>query len=247
MAQAKALALIETSIGKKAIAALTGAAIYAFAFVHAVGNLQVFLGREHFNEYAAFLQSMPKVVWGTRIGLLIALITHIVMVVQIAMGASKARPSRYKVDAAIAEQSFLQATARKMMLLSGLVIFAYITFHILHLTAGVVPSVFFEHGMAFENLVYGMRNPFIAGFYIFANLLLGLHLFHGAVAIFQTLGLKHPQWDARSKPAALLITAVITFTNVVIPVACVTHLVGADLPQNPSDLVIEHVDADAHE
>jgi succinate dehydrogenase / fumarate reductase cytochrome b subunit len=247
MAQAKALALIETSIGKKAIAALTGAAIYAFAFVHAVGNLQVFLGREHFNEYADFLQSMPKVVWGTRIGLLLALITHIVMVVQIAMGASKARTTRYKVDAAIAEQNFLQATARKMMLLSGLVIFAYITFHILHLTAGVVPSVFYVHGMAFENLVYGMRNPAIAGFYIFANLLLGLHLFHGAVAIFQTLGLKHPQWDARSKPLALLITAVITFTNVVIPIACMTYQVGAELPANPADLVLDSANAEANE
>jgi len=248
MAQAKALALIETSIGKKAIAALTGAALYVFAFVHAVGNLQVFLGREHYNEYAEFLQSMPKVVWGTRIGLLLALITHIAMVVQIAMGASKARPSRYKVDAAIAdEQSFLQATARKMMMLSGLVVFAYITFHILHLTAGVVPNVFYEYGMVFENLVYGMRNPFIAGFYIFANLLLGLHLFHGSVAIFQTLGLKHPQWDARTKPLALLITAVITFTNVIIPIACVTHLVGAELPDNPADLVPMSVDADAHE
>jgi succinate dehydrogenase / fumarate reductase cytochrome b subunit len=134
-----------------------------------------------------------------------------------------------------------------MMLLSGLVILAYITFHILHLTAGVVPSVFYVHGMAFENLVYGMRNPAIAGFYIFANLLLGLHLFHGAVAIFQTLGLKHPQWDARSKPAALLITAVITFTNVVIPIACVTHLVGAELPANPADLVLDSANAEANE
>ena len=247
MAQAKALALIETSIGKKAVAALTGAALYAFAFVHAVGNLQVFLGREHFNEYAEFLQSMPKVVWGTRIGLLLALLTHIAMVMQIAIGASKARPTRYKVDAAIAEQSFLQATARKMMVLSGLVLFAYITFHILHLTAGVVPNTFYVHGMAFENLVYGMRNPFIAGFYIFANLLLGLHLFHGAVAIFQTRGLKHPQWDARSKPLALLITAVITVTNVAIPVAGVTHLIGADLPANAADLVLDSPNADANE
>ena len=247
MAQAKALALIETSIGKKAIAALTGVAIYSFALVHALGNLQVFLGREHYNENAAFLQSMPKLVWATRIGLLLALITHIAMVVQIAVGASKARPTRYRSEATKSEENFLQATARKMMLLSGLVVFAYITFHILHLTMGVVPSVFYEHGMVFENLVYGMRNPFIAGFYVFSNLLLGLHLFHGAVAIFQTLGLKHPQWDARSKPLALLITAVITCTNVVIPIASLTHLVGGELPENPADLVPVSAESDAHE
>ncbi|GAB4199532.1 MAG: hypothetical protein OHK0013_09760 [Sandaracinaceae bacterium] len=240
MAQAKALPLVETSIGKKALVALTGAALYGFAFVHAVGNLQVFLGEEHFNGYAEMLQSMPKVVWANRIVLLACLLTHVALVLQIASRARAARPGRYRIEAPIAkDQSILQRYARQTMILSGLIVLAYLAFHLAHLTAGVVPGVFFERGLAYQNLVYGMRNPAIAGFYIFANLLLGLHLFHGCVALFQTLGLKHPQWDARTKPAALAITAVIVGTNVVIPLACLARIAGGELPEDPATLVID--------
>ncbi len=243
---AKALPLTQTSIGQKALVALTGVALYGFAFVHAVGNLQVFLGQEHFNEYAEMLQSLPKVVWATRIGLLAALLTHVALVISIAGKASKARPGRYHVDAPIAkDQSILQRYARQTMLLSGLIVFAYLAFHIVHLTAGVMPGLFFHRGMAFENLVYGMRVPWVAGFYIFANLLLGLHLFHGCTALFQTLGLTHPQWNARTKPAAFALVAVIVGTNVVIPIACLTRIAGGELPDDPAELVIPLDDDDA--
>lgn len=236
---AKALPLQQTSIGQKALVAITGAILYGFAFAHAAGNLQVFLGQEAFNAYAEGLQSMPKIVWGTRFVLLGALLTHVALVISIASKASKARPGRYRVDAPIAkDQSILQRYARQTMLLSGLIVFAYLAFHIVHLTAGVAPGLFFVRGMAFENLVYGMRVPWVAGFYIFANLLLGLHLFHGCTALFQTLGLKHPQWDARTKPLAFALVAVIVGTNVSIPIACLTRIAGGELPDDPSELVI---------
>lgn len=240
---AKVLPFQQTSIGQKALVALTGAVLYGFAFVHAAGNLQVFLGQEHFNEYAETLQSMPKVVWATRLVLLGSLLTHVALVIGILGKARAARPGRYHVDAAIAnDQSILQRYARQTMILSGLIVFAYLAFHIVHLTAGVAPGLFFHRGMAYENLVYGMRVPWVAGFYIFANLLLGLHLFHGATALFQTLGLKHPQWDARTKPAALLLVAVIVGANVAIPLGCLTRIAGGELPDDPSSLVIPDED-----
>ena len=239
MATAKALPLTQTSIGQKALVALTGALLYGFAFVHAAGNLQVFLGREHFNEYAEMLQSMPKVVWGTRLLLLGALLTHVGLVLQILGKARAARPGRYRVEAPIAkDQGILQRYARQTMILSGLVVLAYVAFHLVHLTAGAAPGLFYQRGLAYENLVYGMRVPWVAAVYIFANLLLGLHLFHGATALFQTLGLKHAQWDARTKPAALLLVTVIAGANVAIPIACLTRVAGGDLPDDPSRLVL---------
>jgi len=249
MATAKALPLTQTSIGKKALVALTGAALYGFAFVHSVGNLQVFLGEEHFNEYAELLQSMPKVVWGNRILLLTCLLVHVALVIQILSQARAARPGRYRVEAPIAkDQSILQRYARQTMILSGLIVFAFLAFHIVHLTAGVaMPGIFFERGLAYQNLVYGMRVPWVAGFYIFANLLLGLHLFHGCVALFQTLGLKHPQWDGRTTPAALAITAVIVGSNVIIPVGCLTRIAGGELPDDPAAMVLDAAEHDAPE
>lgn len=234
----QALPLTQTSIGQKALIALTGAALYGFAFVHALGNLQVFLGREHFNEYAETLQSMPKLVWANRLFLLGCLLVHVVLVVRILSKARRARVTRYRMEAILdPTEGALRRYARQTMILSGLIVLAYLIFHLAHLTAGVVPGVFFERGMAYENLVYGMRVPWIAGFYVFANLLLGLHLFHGATALFQTLGLRHPQWDRRTRPAALGVASVIVATNVVIPFACLARLVGGELPEDPALLV----------
>jgi len=226
MATAKALPLTQTSIGQKALVALTGALLYGFAFVHAAGNLQVFLGREHFNEYAEMLQSMPKVVWGTRLLLLGALLTHVGLVLQILGKARAARPGRYRVEAPIAkDQGILQRYARQTMILSGLVVLAYVAFHLAHLTAGAAPGLGFKEGDVYGNLVRGFQNPAVAVSYIVANLLLGLHLFHGGVALFQTLGLRHPQWDARTRPLAFLVTAIVTLTNIVIPTSILAGLI----------------------
>ncbi|MBX7196311.1 MAG: succinate dehydrogenase cytochrome b subunit [Sandaracinaceae bacterium] len=239
MATAKALPLTQTSIGQKALVALTGVILYGFAFVHAVGNLQVFLGEEHYNAYAEMLQSMPKVVWATRVILLGSLVTHIALVLRILGRAREARPGRYRVDAPIAnEQGILQRYARQTMILSGLIVFAYLAFHLVHLTIGVAPGLFFHRGLAYQNLVYGMREPWVAGVYLFANLLLGLHLFHGATALFQTLGLKHPQWDGRTKIAALGVVTLIVGANVIIPIACLTRIAGGELPNDPSTILI---------
>ncbi|MCS6856459.1 MAG: succinate dehydrogenase cytochrome b subunit [Sandaracinaceae bacterium] len=238
MASSQVLSFTRTAIGQKALVAVTGIILYGFAFFHALGNLQVFLGREAFNQYAEMLQSMPKLVWATRLVLLVALITHVVLVVRLARRAREAKPAHYRFEERMdPSEGILRRYARQTMLLSGLIILAYIVFHLMHLTVGAVPGLFFVRGMAYENLIYGMRTPWVAGFYLFANLLLGLHLYHGCRALFQTLGLRHPQWDRRSFAMALSITAVIVGTNVIIPIAGLTRLVGGELPEDPQEVL----------
>ncbi len=235
MAVAKALSFTQTSIGQKTLVAVSGLVLYGFVFGHALGNLQVFLGRETFNEYAAFLHSMPHALWLARGVLLLALVTHVTMVARFLIKAKSGRKGRYKIDAPIAkDQSILHRFARQTMPITGLLIFAYIAFHLVHLTIGEAPSLFFHRGWAYENLVYGMRVPWVAGFYIFANLLLGMHLFHGSHAVFQSLGLRHPNWDRFSRPSALGVAALVVATNVIIPIACVSRIAGGELPDDPA-------------
>ncbi|MCU0654768.1 MAG: succinate dehydrogenase cytochrome b subunit [Polyangiaceae bacterium] len=229
MLKAEPLPLLATGAGKKAAVAVTGTILYGFVFAHAVGNLQVFLGPETINAYGAMLHSMPKALWGARLVLLGSVVTHAALAMNIYAGAKAARPTRYKVNAPIAEQSILQRYARQTMILSGPIVMAYLIFHLAHLTAGAVPGLPFKEGDVYGNLVRGFQNPAVAVSYIVANLLLGLHLFHGGVALFQTLGLRHPQWDARTRPIAFLVTAVVTFTNVIIPTAILTGLIGSEL------------------
>jgi succinate dehydrogenase / fumarate reductase cytochrome b subunit len=229
MSTTQPLALLDTGIGRKALVAATGLVLYGFVLVHALGNLQVFLGPEAINAYGAALQSMPKVVWATRLLLLACVVTHAGLAFRIYAEARAARPSRYKIDAPIAEQSIVQRYARQTMILSGPIVAAYLVFHLAHLTAGVVPGLYYKHGDVYGNMVRGFQSPLVAGFYMLANLLLGLHLYHGGVAIFQTLGLRHRQWDKRTRPLAFTITAIVTATNLAIPYAIVSGLVGSEL------------------
>src|SRR3977135_1748809 len=47
-----------SSIGKKAVMAVTGVFLFGWIFLHMLGNLKVYYGSEHFNAYAKFLITM---------------------------------------------------------------------------------------------------------------------------------------------------------------------------------------------
>ena len=74
----KTLTLYDTTIGKKAVVAVTGAVLYGFVIGHMLGNLQVFLGPATFNAYAAALKGNPPLLWGVRVTLLVSLTLHVV-------------------------------------------------------------------------------------------------------------------------------------------------------------------------
>src|SRR5207249_201763 len=64
----------QTTIGKKAVMAVTGIILAGFVLGHLLGNLQIFLGPDAFNSYARTLRHLPELVWPTRIILLISVI-----------------------------------------------------------------------------------------------------------------------------------------------------------------------------
>ena len=47
----------------------------------------------------------------------------------------------------------------------------------------------------YSMMVLGFQQPQIAGLYMVAMLLLGLHLIHGLNSVWQTLGINHPRWN----------------------------------------------------
>jgi succinate dehydrogenase / fumarate reductase cytochrome b subunit len=228
----KALTLTQTTIGQKAIVAVTGAILFGFVIIHLIGNLQVFLGPEHLNAYAEFLHSMPKVIWTLRAILLISVFLHIGLTVQIALRNSRARPTRYHSSTDIGDQGPIMRYARKTMILSGPIVAAFIVFHLAHLTIGadVVQGYRFDPADVYANVVHGFRNPFLTGFYVFANLLLGLHLYQGGHSLLQSLGLRTPRYDRRIRGAAMGFAAFVTLGNVAIPISILINVVGGDVP-----------------
>ena len=200
-------------IGKKAVMAITGVVLYGFAFVHMAGNLQFLLGRTRFDAYAASLQANPLLVWGVRALLLTAAVLHVVTALQLTALKRTARPTAYKRTGRVAA-----SYASKSMFYGGLVLLAFLVFHILHFTTGHVHPGF-VHGAAYDNVVVGFNVAWVAGFYIVAMLALALHLYHGVWSVFQSLGLNHPRYMPKLKTFAKLFAFVVTVGFISIPVA----------------------------
>lgn len=223
----RTIGLLDTTVGKKALVAVSGVILFGFLVGHLLGNLQVFLGRDVFNHYAATLASMPALVWGTRIVLSISVVTHIAMSMQLAARSRGARPQRYHM-----KRDSVTNYAAKTMFLSGPIIAFYILFHLAHFTLGVnlTPGHPFLAHDAYANLVYGFRNVPIAALYIIANALVAMHLYHGSTSFLQSLGLEHPRYDRLVRGAALALALFVGIGNVMLPLAVQLGLAGGDLP-----------------
>jgi succinate dehydrogenase / fumarate reductase, cytochrome b subunit len=214
----------QATIVKKAVMALTGFVLFAFVTVHLAGNLQVFLGPERLNEYAAFLKSNPELLWGTRIILLIAVIAHIVVTIQLAGLKNQARPIPYA-----RKDNAHSSRASRSMYLTGPMIAAFVVYHLLHLTWGVAHPQFSETDV-YSNIVYGFEQWPVSLAYLVAMALLCMHLSHGIYSMFQTLGFAHPVWTPRIKiiGRALALFYFAGFSS--IPIAALTRVITANGP-----------------
>jgi succinate dehydrogenase / fumarate reductase cytochrome b subunit len=220
----RAVRFFEATIVKKAVMAVTGAILFAFVTGHLLGNLQVFLGPERINAYAAFLKGNLELLWGTRIVLLVAVIAHIVTTLQLASLKSQARPVAY------AKKKNAHSTfASRSMYVTGPMIAAFVIYHLLHLTTGTVHPQFSETDV-YSNIVYGFEQWPVSLAYIVAMGLLCLHLTHGIYSMFQTLGFAHPRHTPQIKTAARIIGLVYFAGFSAIPIAALTGLLNATGP-----------------
>ncbi len=205
--------LWQAPIGKKAVMALTGVVLYGFALVHMAGNLQFFLGQETFDAYGAGLKATPLLLWGVRGVLLLAVVLHIVSALALTARKRAARPHGYKRHGRVAA-----SYAASSMFWGGLVLLAFLVFHILHFTTGQAHPTFVE-GAAHANVVSGFSIVPVAIGYIVAMIALALHLYHGVSSGFQTLGINHPKYTPRIQLGAKLFAVVVTLGFVTIPLA----------------------------
>ena len=183
------LALYRTSIGKKAVMAATGVLLFGFVVAHMVGNLKLFQGRQHFNEYAEGLRTLgspilghQQALWALRSVLLLAVVAHIVAAVQLTTTSRGARPVAY------AKHKAVQASyASRTMRWGGLILALFVVYHLLHMTTGDAHPEF-VHGDAYGNMVRGFQREYVLVPYALAVAALGLHVYHGLWSLFQTCG-----------------------------------------------------------
>jgi succinate dehydrogenase / fumarate reductase cytochrome b subunit len=107
----------------------------------------------------------------------------------------------------------------------GPILLSVSVYHLLHFTTGTLHGDFVA-GDIYHNVVVGFSVWWVAGFYIFAQLVLGLHLYHGVWSMLQTLGLSHPSYNRMRKGIAVLVALVIVAGNISFPVAVLTGVVS---------------------
>jgi succinate dehydrogenase / fumarate reductase cytochrome b subunit len=188
-----------SSVGRKMIVAVTGVILILFVIGHLLGNLQIFLGPDWINGYAEHLRELGPFLWAIRVFLLIVVLLHIYYTIRLVIENRRARPNRYKRKDAV------KATfASRSMALSGLVLLAFIIFHILQFTVRVTDPRFtlmpkdpLGHYDVYSMMILGFQSPLVSGFYILAMFLLALHLSHGSSSFFQSLGLNNQKLAPR--------------------------------------------------
>lgn len=172
-----------TTLGKKAVMAVTGLILFGFVLVHMYGNLKIYQGAEKFDAYAEALRELGKPIlahghalWIARAVLLLAVVLHIWSAWSLTLQSRRARPVRYQ------NQELLQSSyAVRTMRWGGFILLLFVLYHLAHLTLGWAHPDF-AAGKVYQNVVVGFQVGWVAAFYIAANLALGFHLTTGCGA-----------------------------------------------------------------
>lgn len=220
-----------SAVGKKWVMALTGIGLMGFVVFHMIGNLKLYMGAEDFNHYAEFLREvlvplLPRTValWLLRIGLIVAFVLHIHAAYSLTMTNRRARAAGGYVSG----RDWQAATAAsRSMRMTAIVILLFLAWHLADLTWGWV-NPDYVRGDAYRNLVASFERWPVALLYIVANIALGIHLWHGAWSMFQSLGLNNPKWNALRRWFAIGFAVVVAGANLTFPIAVLTGVVDAD-------------------
>lgn len=180
-----------SSIGAKLVMALTGLGLSAFLIIHLIGNLNIFSGPEAINDYARNLHANGMLVWGGRGGLLAIFLLHVATAIRLTRLNRCARPVKYSFQATVQA-----STPSLTMVYTGLLLLAYIIFHIAHFTLRTTDPEIAALGEfdLYQAMVLSFGHVGYVVTYVIAIVVLCLHLSHGMTSVFQTLGLRTPKY-----------------------------------------------------
>ena len=202
-----------SSVGKKAVMAVTGIILVAYLITHVLANLLVFAGPDRINRYAQLLHASGAALWGARLVLLVAAVLHVVAATQLALRSRAARPRAY----AGGRDPQVSTLAARTIRWGGALILLFLVYHILHFTTGAAHPDFIELN-PHHNVTTGFRSPLVAAVYLLAMVVVGLHLYHGVWSSGRSLGLSQPSPQPLHRRLALALAVFVWlgFTAIVI-------------------------------
>ena len=222
--------LYRSALGKKYLMAISGIVLMAYVLIHMIGNWKLFEGEASLNEYAIWLRELGEplipeygAIWATRVILILAFGVHIIAAAQLTrMNQISRGRSRY------AERHYAAVDfAGRTMRWTGVIVGLFVIYHLADLTWGVqAVNPEWEYLEVYNNVVASFANPVSAAVYIVANAALGVHLYHGAWSLFQSMGWNSPRFNHWRRWFAIGFALLIAVGNISMPVAVQLGLVG---------------------
>ncbi len=218
---ARVAGLWRSLVGRKAIMAATGAVLSVWVLAHMLGNLQAFESAAQLDRYSRLLRIEPGILWAVRVVAGVCLVMHVVAGVSLWVRKRSARPVGY------AEYRAVAATpSSRTMIWSGLLVLAYVPFHLLDLTFGAA-NPDFQPGQVFHNTVASLVRGGVAAVYVVAAAALGWHLWHGLWSMTQSAGTANLAYMPTVKRFAVAMAWILFAGFAAVPVAIALHLVGS--------------------
>ncbi|MBR3878322.1 MAG: succinate dehydrogenase cytochrome b subunit [Bacteroidaceae bacterium] len=220
--------LSKSSVGRKVVMSVTGAALVLFLLFHMSMNLVAIISTDGYNAICEFLGANWYALVGTA-GLAALVVLHFVYAFILTLQNRKARGSqRY----AVSERPKNVTWASQNMLVLGIIVVLGIGLHLFNFWAKMqLPEVLHMMGMhvdavTMENVANGsyyiastFSCPVYAAIYVIWLAALWFHLTHGIWSSMQTLGVNNNVWICRWKAIGNVLATIIILGFLVVVVA----------------------------
>ncbi|MEU8732734.1 MULTISPECIES: succinate dehydrogenase [Streptomyces] len=223
----RARTMWDSSLGKKAVMAVSGLVMLLYLIAHMIGNLKIYFGAGEFDEYSHWLRVVGDPVlhygwalWILRVVMLTAVVAHAVSAYQLSRRDIKARPVKY------VNKKAGTSYATRTMRWGGIILGLFIVWHLLDLTTGTVHSGGYEQGAVYDNVVDTFSTWYGNVIYITAMLALGLHIRHGFWSAAQTLGVSTRRRERYLKSLSNVTALFLTLGFIAVPVSVMTGVVS---------------------
>ena len=196
--------VLSTTVGQKILMAITGLSLCGFLVAHLGGNLKLYAGEQAFNDYAHALHSLGPILAIAEVGLFATFALHIGLAISTTALSKVARRKEYAIKETKQGMFILpNGGSSNWMMLTGLLILAFLVTHILDMKLKGNPGVNYSSVMDEKNQIDSefhdvkavLSTSLNAVIYLVGLVALGIHLSHGVRSALQTLGISHKRWN----------------------------------------------------
>jgi len=210
---------MNSSVVKKQLVGVTGLLLCGFLVSHLAGNFLLLVGPEAFNKYGHALTSNP-LIYVAEAGLLVLFLAHMGMAIKLTLQNKAARPQAYYMKTRTGRGSTFASSS---MPYTGLVLLAFIIFHLQGLKFGAVYNVTYDgvvmrdlYRLTFEKF---STLPYVA-FYVISMFAMGVHVSHGFWSAFQSVGFFHNRYTPALQKAAVAFALLVGGGFSFLPIYC---------------------------